>query len=200
MLMKIFVNGITTFRFLYTLFLPIIKSKASNTFFIINIILLFLTDSIDGTLARKHNVQTIYGSGMDTIADKTLSIVLLFMLAEKIPVLSLVLILEVIIFLISISAIFCNKKIRVGLFGKTKMWLLAATIVLSYMNYFGIINYNVVLGVGMITIILQLLTTFEYISGILIKTENKLDVPKIKSFNELIYILFDTEYYKMLYN
>lgn len=198
--MKIFVNSITTFRFLYTLFLPILRNKMSDGFFIINIVLLFLTDSIDGTLARKYNVQTIYGSGMDTIADKTLSIVLLFMLSEKIPILSFVLILEVIIFLISISAIFCNKKIKVGLCGKIKMWFLAATIVLSYMNYFGIINYSIVLGIGLLTIILQLLTMFDYISGILIKSENKLDVPKIKNLKELTSILFDTEYYKMLYN
>lgn len=198
--MKIFVNCITTFRFLYTLFLPIIKNKVSNTFFIINIILLFLTDSIDGTLARKYDVQTIYGSGMDTIADKTLSLVLLFMLAEKISILSLIIILEVIIFLISISAIFCNKKIKVGLCGKIKMWFLAGIIVFGYMNYFGIVNYSIVLGVGLLTIILQLLTMFDYISGILIKKENKLDVPKIKSFDELKYILFDTAYYKMLYN
>lgn len=198
--MKIFVNSITTFRFLYTLFLPILRDKVSGTFFIINIVLLFLTDSIDGTLARKYNVQTIYGSGMDTIADKTLSIVLLFMLSEKIPILSFVLILEVIIFLISISAIFCNKKIKVGLCGKIKMWFLAATIVLSYMNYFGIINYSIVLGIGLLTIILQLLTMFDYIIGILIKSENKLDVPKIKNLKELTNILFDTEYYKMLYN
>ena len=75
--MKIFVNLITTTRFMYTLILPILQSRMSNTSFIINLIILFLTDTVDGFLARKFKVQTFYGSIMDTIADKTLSLSLI---------------------------------------------------------------------------------------------------------------------------
>lgn len=51
--MKIFVNIITTIRFTYALFLPILKNKISEVAFVINIAILFLTDSIDGILASK---------------------------------------------------------------------------------------------------------------------------------------------------
>ena len=81
--MKILVNVITTFRFLYTMILPILKGRISRLAFIINIALLFLTDFIDGALARKFKVQTLYGSVMDTIADKTLSIILIVLLIKK---------------------------------------------------------------------------------------------------------------------
>ena len=95
--MKIFVNLITTFRFLYTLILPLLEQKISNRAFLINIIILFLTDSIDGFLARKFNVQTLYGSMMDTIADKGLSIILMILLVSRMKMLSIVLILEIFI-------------------------------------------------------------------------------------------------------
>ena len=42
-----------------------------------------ITDFIDGKLARKYKVQTIYGSNMDTIADKALSIGLIILLLQK---------------------------------------------------------------------------------------------------------------------
>ena len=56
--MKVLVNLITTLRFVYTLLLPLIKAKVSRNAFIINIVVLFLTDTIDGFLARKFKVQT----------------------------------------------------------------------------------------------------------------------------------------------
>ena len=99
--MKIFVNLITTIRFIYTIILPILQIRISNTAFIINLVILFLTDTIDGFLARKFNVQTFYGSLMDTIADKTLSIVLLIILANHINLLYVVLLCEILIALLN---------------------------------------------------------------------------------------------------
>lgn len=95
--MKIFVNLITTLRFVYTIFLPILKVKLDKEVFIVNIVILFLTDTIDGFLARKLKVQTLFGSIMDTIADKTLTIILLVILLDSMKMLSLILILEILI-------------------------------------------------------------------------------------------------------
>ena len=80
---KFFVNLLTTLRFLSIIVLIIIFKKVSHRLFILTISLLFLTDFIDGKLARKYKVQTIYGSNMDTIADKALSIGLIILLLQK---------------------------------------------------------------------------------------------------------------------
>ncbi len=194
-MMKIFVNLITTFRFGFTLILPILKTKISNVFFIISIITLFLTDSIDGILARKFKVQTLYGSMMDTVADKTLSIVLLLMSMKKVDILSIVLLCEILIAIINIVGMAIGKKTQSSLLGKAKMWVLSITIVLSYMNLFNIIDYNIVIFSSVITIIMQIFVTMDYIKSLI---KQKWVVNKkqpIKNIQELRYILFDTKYY-----
>ncbi len=194
-MMKIFVNLITTFRFGFTLILPILKTKISNVFFIINIIALFLTDSIDGILARKFKVQTLYGSMMDTVADKTLSIVLLLMLVKKVDILSIVLLCEILIAIINIVGMAIGKKTQSSLLGKAKMWVLSITIVLSYMNLFNIIDYSIVIFSSVITIIMQIFVTMDYIKS-LIKQKGVVNKKQpIKNIQELRYILFDTKYY-----
>ncbi len=194
-MMKIFVNLITTFRFGFTLILPILKVKVSNVFFIMSIIALFLTDSIDGILARKFKVQTLYGSMMDTVADKTLSIVLLLMLVKKVDILSIVLLCEILIAIINIVGMAIGKKTQSSLLGKAKMWVLSITIVLSYMNLFNIIDYSIVIFSSVITIIMQIFVTMGYIKS-LIKQKGVVNKKQpIRNIQELRYILFDTKYY-----
>ncbi len=193
--MKIFVNLITTFRFGFALILPLLKTKVSNVFFIMSIIALFLTDSIDGILARKFKVQTLYGSMMDTVADKTLSIVLLLMLVKKVDILSIVLLCEILIAIINIVGMAIGKKTQSSLLGKAKMWVLSITIVLSYMNLFNIIDYNIVIFSSVITIIMQIFVTMGYIKS-LIKQKGVVNKKQpIRNIQELRYILFDTKYY-----
>ena len=119
--MKIFVNLITTLRFVYTLILPILQLKISNTAFIVNLVILFLTDTVDGFLARKFRVQTFYGSLMDTIADKTLSIVLLIILANHINILYVVLLCEILIALLNSFEMVRRKRTKSIIIGKIKM-------------------------------------------------------------------------------
>lgn len=194
--MKIFVNLMTTIRFAYTLILPILKLRISNTAFIINIVILFLTDSWDGILARKFKVQTLYGSVMDTIADKTLSIILLSMLLiNKLDILSLVLLCEIIISIPNVIGMITGKKTKSSWIGKIKMWLLSITIVLSYLNYFDIVDYNVVIISSVITIILQLFAIHGYIRTLLSQKEIKQERKPINNLADLKYVLFDTDYY-----
>ena len=194
--MKIFVNLLTTIRFAYTLILPILKLKISNTAFIINIVILFMTDSWDGILARKFKVQTLYGSVMDTIADKTLSIILLSMLLiNKLDILSLVLLCEIIISVPNVIGMIAGKKTKSSWIGKIKMWLLSITIILSYLNYFNIVNYNIVIISSIITIILQLFAIYGYIKTLLSQKEIKQERKPINNLTDLKYVLFDTEYY-----
>ena len=197
--MKILVNLMTTIRFVYTLILPILKLKISQTAFVINIIILFLTDSWDGLLARKYKVQTLYGSVMDTVADKTLSIILLsILLMDRMGILSVVLLCEIIISIPNILGMATGKKTKSSIIGKIKMWLLSITIVLSYLNYFNIVNYNIVIVSSVITITMQLFAIYGYIKNLIIQKEIKQERKKIENIADLKYILFDTDYYMSL--
>lgn len=193
--MKIFVNLITTTRFIYTLILPILQLRISNMAFIINLIILFLTDTIDGFLARKFKVQTFYGSIMDTIADKTLSIVLLIILANHISILYVVLLCEVLIALLNSFEMARRKRTKSILIGKVKMWLLAITIVSCYLQYFGVISLEIVDVLCIITVVMQILTFVSYVKYLESQKDNLREKPKLKSMKDLKYILFDTEFY-----
>lgn len=193
--MKIFVNLITTTRFIYTLILPILQLKISNTAFIINLVILFLTDTIDGFLARKCNVQTFYGSIMDTIADKTLSIVLLIILANHINILYVVLLCEILIALLNSFEMARRKRTKSILIGKVKMWFLATTIVCCYLHYFRIITAEVVDWLCIITIVMQISTFVSYVKYLEEQKDNLRDKPNLKSMKDLKYILFDTDFY-----
>ena len=194
--MKRFVNIITTFRLIYTLFLPALKMKISRMAFIINIICLFLTDTIDGFLARKCKVQTLYGALMDTIADKALCIVLLILLAEKIDMIGILIILEIIIATINTTAMIRRKKTKSTMTGKIKMCVLSATIALNYLYCFNLVGKTIAATSIAITILTQIITVINYIKFTLNspKMEQK-TIFEVRNLQDLKYVLFDTEYY-----
>ena len=76
-------NFLTVFRCLFTFTMPVLFNKISNTAFICIIIALYTTDWFDGFLSRKFGVQTLFGSIMDTIADKVLCIILIVCIPNK---------------------------------------------------------------------------------------------------------------------
>ena len=197
--MKILVNSITTIRFVYTLLLPLLVNNISSTIFIINIALLFSTDAIDGFLARKYKVQTLYGSMMDTIADKTLSVILLIILINKTNIVSIMLILELAIALINTIAYIKGKKPESSIFGKIKMWLISMTIMLGYLCHFDIINNSLVIAGTIITTTTQILVAIDYIKKMIKQKVKNKPVYAAKNLKEFKYMLFDTDYYMNTY-
>lgn len=192
-LIKFFVNLLTTLRFLSILVLIIIFKKISHRLFIITISLLFLTDFIDGKLARKYKVQTIYGSNMDTIADKALSIGLIILLLKKNKYIYLVLLGEIIISIINTLAKLQHKKTKSSLIGKIKTWFLSITIILSYINYFKLLKTIYVLPYIIITSLTQIYCIVDYI--IYLIKQKPAPIREIKSNKNILYKLFSTEYY-----
>ena len=79
--------------------------------------------------------------------------------------------------------------------GKAKMWVLAAATVFGYMNYFNICDISYVIITSIIAIIMQVIVVFGY--GIKISKTEKIENNKIKfkRGKDLIYALFNTEYY-----
>ena len=191
--MKIFVNLLTTLRFLLTIVLMIQFEQISKVKFIIYIIILFLTDYIDGKLARKFKVQTIYGSNMDAIADKTLSIGLMFLMIKTIPIIWLPLIGELVIAIINISGKLMGKKIESIIEGKIKTWVIAITIILSYCYYYQLISYIPIWIGSIITFIFQIYVIIQYIKKI--HSQKRILKNKQSDIKNFLYHLFSTEYY-----
>lgn len=189
---KILVNVITTSRLLFSFFLLPLIPKLDKYIFLFIIIFLFLTDFIDGIIARTFQVQTLYGSTMDTIADKALSIILI------IPLLNIKSIWLILLGEITISAIntwgrLKRKSTKSSLSGKIKMWFLAITIILGYLHYYQVINLQLVIPFSIITNIIQLYVIIYYIQYLKKQQQTQKSMPKNKQ--NLWHVLFNTEYY-----
>lgn len=193
--MKIIVNIITLIRLLYIIVLPILKVEISNIAYIINVIAIFLTDFVDGILARKFKVQTLFGAIMDTVADKALCIVLLLALLPQNELLLFILILEIVISIVNTIGMALKKKTKSSILGKIKMWIISITIILGYIEYFNLIDIKIVQISSVITICMQIAVIIGYILNV-----KKADIVERTGLKETkkenwLYVLFDTDYY-----
>lgn len=196
-IIKIFVNFLTTLRFVFAILLPFFKGLFSSSFFIISVAFIFFTDSVDGFLARKFNVKTLYGSLMDTIADKTLNIMLSIFLLERFKIMFLPLILEIVIAIINTSAWLFGKETKSRTLGKLKMWIVSITILIGYTCYYEILSDIFVIVGSIMSAFIQFIVIIDYIIYLTKqkgrKNQNKILKPK--NLKELWHTLFDTEHY-----
>lgn len=193
--MKIIVNIITLIRLLYIIVLPILKVEISNIAYIINVIIIFLTDFVDGILARKFKVQTLFGAIMDTVADKALCIVLLLALLSENELLLYILMLEIVISIVNTIGMALKKKTKSSMLGKIKMWIISITIILGYVEYFNLIDIKFIQISSIITICMQIAVIIGYILNV-----KKSDIVERTGLKESkkenwMYVLFDTDYY-----
>lgn len=131
----ILVNAITAIRSLGTIaIVPIFFSKGS---FITALAAMgfFLTDFIDGFLARKLKAQTFFGCLLDALSDKAFGIVCLLLLSTLNPMFLVVIGIELGIFAINYKSAQNNHNVKSSVAGKAKTLLLAGTIVGSFFSY-----------------------------------------------------------------
>lgn len=192
---KVFVNALTVFRCIFTFAMPYLIDRVSNLAFLIIIAILFFTDCLDGFISRKCKAQTLFGSIIDTIADKVLCVVLIICISSKSDILYIVLIGEIVIATMNFIGTLNSVPLVAIMTGKAKMWALAFATILGYMYYFGWCDEMYVTLTCIVVITMQVLAILEYGSKIRKSKEVKKEKVKFKRGKELLYALFDTDYY-----
>lgn len=206
------VNLITFSRVVGSVVLPIIyftRGIESLAFFVI---VLFLTDMIDGKLSRFWKVESFLGSIMDAVSDKLFAFVMLAIISYEYPYMFIVLALEFVIFVINTLAFSENKNVQSSKMGKVKTAILdicvsilflysARSLYESYLtlkfNDF-LINtqYPVSYILTGIIIGMEILTISDYSKNRLKQTSyERMKGKRLKSFKEVWEMLIDRNFY-----
>ena len=198
---KIFVNLLSFSRVLGSILIPFVFNSVNINVLVIIVISFFITDTLDGFLARKWEVQTYGGRLLDPLGDKLLAISCILSLINVNKYLLIALILEILITIINVYRAFVGEKVKSSLIGKVKMWPLSVTLVLAIMytvksNLFGlVVTKNTLDCFAYITLGLEIITALDYIRiGFNTKKHKKKIV--LKPFKEILIRLFDEEAYK----
>lgn len=205
---KILVNLITSLRLLGTfLIIPIYLYWGWGvTALVVGV--LFTTDFLDGTLARCFRVETFFGCILDSIADKAFAIIILAILALVNPVFIICIVLEIIISLINYKSVQNGNNVQSSKLGKIKTLILDFTVVfaliliavykLTIMNL-SLSLYTILNFITIPSLIAQLLTIKDYSCKALkntnLNSKNQIKVKELKSRNEILDILFNTDFY-----
>lgn len=223
---KIFVNSITMLRLIGTFLMPIICINMNPKEIIFYLIILLLTDSIDGIMARRLKVPTLFGALLDALADKLFGISTLALLSMSYPIMLLPIITEAIITLINTGGATKGSSIESSNLGKLKTWIMGISIVLAFLtiyakNFVLLLNDSTEAGSYLINIFNQMIdhptaiinslsficvgadiiVAYDYRArvkrDVIEAKENGLDAKKIKlkKGKDLIYALFDEDYY-----
>ena len=105
----------------------------------------FLTDYVDGKMARKLNTSTFFGCMFDGITDKAFLIVSLIILMTITPLAIIPIVMELGIVGIQTLKYHKNMSVKSNVIGKAKMWLAGLTMSTCYLlvdqrvlNYLGV--------------------------------------------------------------
>ncbi|MEG0794411.1 MAG: CDP-alcohol phosphatidyltransferase family protein [Bacilli bacterium] len=92
----------------------------------------YLTDFIDGFLARKLHASTFFGSMFDGITDKAFNLVNFGILLSITPLAIIPIIIELGIIVVQKKKYQEKMNVKSNMTGKLKMWVAAITVILSY--------------------------------------------------------------------
>lgn len=211
----IIVNFFTIARLIGAFLLPFIYVEKGSGVCSIWTICLFLTDAIDGFLARTLNISTFFGSSMDALSDKILSTVALIILGLTYTIMIPPIILEAAILLTIYSTYRQGGNIQSSKVGKIKTVILDICIIGSFIllslpafhfNSF-IVNYIIINTPYYITLLGCISTIAVIIALLDYKRKNTIardnpnriqikELPRIrKTFKEVMRDSFDTKYY-----
>lgn len=140
-------------------------------------------------------MQTVFGGAMDTVADKVLALVLyLFLILEE-PIFILIFLCECVIAIMNTCANILGWQTRSSKVGKMKMWFVAVNIIVGYLYYFEIAPYGFAVLTTILTFVIEMETIVNYAISLTKKAPKKKNKHKIENINDLVYVLFNTDYY-----
>ena len=211
----VLVNAITLCRLFGALFLPIAYHLYGINFIALVTIFLFITDAIDGFLARRLKISTFFGCSMDALSDKVLNATLFILLVIEYRYMIPPLIIEILILYISYLTYKNGGNVKSTKTGKIKTIILDVCVILSLillsipkLNIDGKVTKYIISNTDFYIIILSSIITISCLIALLdyIKRyKNARFNPKYikvkkrkktgKSFKEIITRSFDIEYY-----
>ena len=202
---KIIVNALSISRIIGAIMMPLFFSIFDTPLLISIIIVLFITDCLDGILARMWGVQTRGGALLDPLGDKLLAVCCTISFVSEHHVLYIILALEIMITYFNVNRTMHGEKSVTSIIGKAKTWLLSITLVLcaiyslksDYLSTLDInVTYDDIMIASIITIISQLFTIIFYLKDSIKQKNIRIKkIPKLKNFKEILKILFDEENY-----
>lgn len=169
-ILLIFVNTLTLSRLVGAFVLPFIYLKYGASVSAIVTIILFSTDAVDGFLARTFKISTMFGSAMDALCDKVLSLTAFIILGLEYNIMFIPLGLELIIILINYLIYRAGGNVQSSLTGKIKTVIIDISTIISFIlislpalkiN----INYNIntlILIFGILSIIAEIFAIINY--------------------------------------
>lgn len=215
--MKKFVNSLTIIRLLATFILPMLWKVFNPIILIIVVALILLTDFFDGMLARHFHVQTLFGSILDTVADKFFGIVIVLLVARTEPLFYIVVGFEVLIALINLTAAFLGARTKSSIIGRFKMWVLGLATLFGIIVVFkdelaSIITYEpltnvlneiiknqdmLIVSTIFLTAGAELMVSIDYLRSVIKQLySKKIEIKyEVKDRENLMKVLFDTAYY-----
>ena len=209
-------NLITLIRLVGAFLLPIIYYKLGVNIAANYIIILFLTDFIDGTLARLFNVSTFFGSVLDASSDKILNAISFIILGFEYNIMFAPLVIEISILYTAYSTYRYGGNVQSTFLGKAKTLVLDILVICSFLLLsLPTLNINTIFInklisstdliihiFGFIILIACLIALFDYVGKNKLARanpkalDNKYKNKKKKPIKMIISNLFDTEYYK----
>ncbi len=160
------------------------------------LLFLFLTDWIDGYLARKYKVSTFFGALMDSWCDKSMAIASCIILCFINEYLIYSIIIEVLIVIVN-TLVFTQKgNIKSSYIGKVKTWILSVAIIIGFFIC-GPNKHLINICVALPAIIAEFITLVDYVKKMLsIEFKFSTKSPEYKSLKEINKVLFNPEFYE----
>ena len=161
-LKKMIPNILTSLRILVIPFIVYLGLYEKYKALAILVAVISLTDFFDGYLARKFNVVSKLGAMLDTFGDKLFAISFLILLILKRHIFIPLLVLELLIAIVNLTAYYKTRITNTRFIGKVKTWSLSVSGILGTVNLFFpkihvLMDFFIVL-----TIILQVITLLLY--------------------------------------
>ena len=191
------VNILTTFRIIGVFCLLPIYLKLGGAAAACLSIACYLTDLIDGLLARAWHVSTFFGSAFDGVADKSFSVANLIVLFTITKFAIVPILFEFAIIVIQTIKYHRNENVQSSKVGKLKTWIISLTVIILYflvdikslhflpdtfVNFIISLDQIHLLGIVFIPLyVFEVLTVISYLFFLKnIKEDKKIEYPKIE--------------------